>query len=120
MKKQDDQFEILRAIDKKSDMTQRDLSNTLGISLGKINYCINALKEKGLIKIGNFSESKNKIKYAYVLTPKGIAEKTKLTYNFLKRKMKEYEELQKELKKIKKNKQFRYISFSAIIKKTRV
>tara|TARA_B100000575_G_C22731667_1_gene438646 strand:+ start:196 stop:507 length:312 start_codon:yes stop_codon:yes gene_type:complete len=102
MKKQDEQFEILRAIDKKSNMTQRDLSNTLGFSLGKINYCLNALKDKGLIKIGNFSKSTNKIKYAYVLTPKGIAEKTKLTYNFLKRKMREYEELQSDLKKLKK------------------
>lgn len=102
MKKQDEQFEILRAIDKKSNMTQRDLSNSLGFSLGKINYCINALKDKGFIKIGNFNKSKNKIKYAYVLTPKGISEKTKLTYNFLKRKMKEYEELQQEIKKIKK------------------
>jgi EPS-associated MarR family transcriptional regulator len=102
MQKQDEQLEILRALDKKSNMTQRDLSNTLGFSLGKINYCLNALKDKGFIKIENFSKSNNKIKYAYVLTPKGIAEKTKLTYNFLKRKMKEYEELQKELKELKK------------------
>ena len=104
MRKDDEQFEILRAIDKKSNMTQRDLSNSLGFSLGKINYCLNALKDKGLIKIGNFSKSKNKIKYAYVLTPKGISEKTRLTYNFLKRKMKEYEELQKDLKNLKKSK----------------
>ena len=102
MKKIDEKFEILRAIDKKSNMTQRDLSNTLGFSLGKNNYCLNALKDKGFIKIGNFSKSKNKIKYAYILTPKGIAEKTKLTYNFLQRKMKEYEELQQDLKKLKK------------------
>ena len=104
MRKDDEQFEILRAIDKKSNMTQRDLSNSLGFSLGKINYCLNALKDKGLIKIGNFSKSKNKIKYAYVLTPKGISEKTRLTYNFLKRKMKENEELQKDLKNLKKSK----------------
>lgn len=104
MNKYDDQFKVLRAIDKKSNITQRDLSNSLGFSLGKINYCLNALKDKGFIKIGNFSKSKNKIKYAYVLTPEGISEKTRLTYNFLKRKMKEYEELQKDLKKIKKSK----------------
>ena len=90
MRKDDDQFEVLRAIDKKSNTTQRELSNSLGFSLGKINYCLGALKDKGFIKINNFSKSKNKIKYAYVLTPKGIAEKTKLTYNLLK------------LKKIKK------------------
>lgn len=109
MKKIDEKFEILRAIDKKSNMTQRDLSNTLGFSLGKINYCLNALKDKGFIKIGNFSKSKNKIKYAYILTPKGIAEKTKLTYNFLQRKMKEYEELQQDLKKLKKKQVFMII-----------
>ena len=102
MNKYDDQFKVLRAIDKKPNTTQRDLSDLLGFSLGKINYCLNALKDKGLIKIGNFSKSKNKIKYAYFLTPKGISEKTRLTYNFLKRKMKEYEELQKDLKKLKK------------------
>ena len=89
---------------RKIKQNKKDLFRSWTIKLSGKNYCINALKEKGLIKIGNFSESKNKIKYAYVLTPKGIAEKTKLTYNFLKRKMKEYEELQKELKKIKKNK----------------
>jgi len=97
MRKDDDQFEVLRAIDKKSNTTQRELSNSLGFSLGKINYCLGALKDKGLIKISNFSKSKNKIKYAYVLTPKGIAEKTKLTLNFMKRKMKEYDELRKEM-----------------------
>ena len=102
MKKNSDQFEILRAIDKKSNITQRELSNSLGFSLGKINYCLGALKEKGFIKINNFSKSENKIKYAYILTPKGISEKTKLTYNFLKLKMKEYEDLQKEIKKTKK------------------
>ena len=97
MRKDDDQFEVLRAIDKKSNTTQRELSNSLGFSLGKINYCLGALKNKGLIKISNFSKSKNKIKYAYVLTPKGIAEKTKLTLNFMKKKMKEYDELRKEM-----------------------
>ena len=99
MRKDDDQFEVLRAIDKKSNTTQRELSNSLGFSLGNINYCLGALKDKGLIKISNFSKSKNKIKYAYVLTPKCIAEKTKLTLNFMKKKMKEYDELETELKK---------------------
>jgi len=65
--------------------------------LGKLNYCLNALKAKGLIKLKNFKKSKNKIRYSYVLTPKGISEKTKLTLNFMKNKMKEYDQLKKEL-----------------------
>ncbi len=100
MKKSDqDQFEVLRKINKKSDITQRELSNTLGLSLGKINYCLSALKEKGFIKIKNFKKSKNKLKYMYILTPEGIAEKSKLTLNFMKQKMKEYEDLKKDLEK---------------------
>lgn len=100
MKQSDqDQFEVLRKINKKSDITQRELSSSLGLSLGKINYCLSALKEKGFIKIKNFKKSKNKMKYMYVLTPDGISEKTKLTINFMKQKMKEYEDLKKDLKK---------------------
>ncbi len=98
MKKNDqDQFEVLRKINKKSDVTQRELSNSLGLSLGKINYCLSALKDKGFIKIQNFKKSKNKLKYMYVLTPEGIAEKSKLTLNFMKQKMREYEDLKKDL-----------------------
>ena len=67
------------------------------MSLGKINYCLKELKKKGLIKISNFSKSDQKIKYLYVLTPKGIKEKTKITIKFMKQKMKEYETLKKEL-----------------------
>ena len=67
------------------------------MSLGKINYCLKELKKKGLIKISNFSKSDQKIKYLYVLTPKGIKEKTKITIKFMKQKMKEYESLKKEL-----------------------
>ncbi len=100
MKKSDqDQFEVLRKINKKSDITQRELSSSLGLSLGKINYCLSALKDKGFIKIKNFKKSKNKMKYMYVLTPEGISEKTKITINFMKQKMKEYEDLKKDLKK---------------------
>ena len=75
----------------------RDLSKNLGMSLGKLNYCLNALKKKGLIKIKNFNKNPKKLSYAYILTPKGISLKTKLTLNFMKRKMKEYDELKKEL-----------------------
>lgn len=75
------------------------MAEELGFSLGKLNYCLKALKNKGLIKIKNFQKNPNKINYLYVLTPKGISEKTRLTANFMQRKFKEYEELKKELKK---------------------
>ena len=92
-----DNLNILRKIQNKSNITQRDLANELGFSLGKLNYCLKALKNKGLIKIKNIEKNNSKINLIYVLTPKGIAEKTKLTINFMKKKMKEYDELQKEL-----------------------
>ena len=94
-----DHFNLLRKIQKKPQSNQRALAKELGFSLGKLNYCLKALKTKGLIKISNFKKNPNKINYIYVLTPKGVAEKTNLTINFMKRKMKEYEELQKELGK---------------------
>ena len=75
------------------------MANELGFSLGKLNYCLKALKSKGFIKIKNFKRNPKKLNYIYVLTPKGITEKTKLTLNFMKRKMKEYDELKSELKK---------------------
>ena len=99
MKDNQDHFEVLRKIQKKPDATQRELAEQLGFSLGKLNYCLKALKVKGLIKIDNFSKNPNKTGYLYVLTPKGIAEKTKLTINFMKRKMQEYDELKKEIGK---------------------
>jgi|TARA_B110000037_G_C16994087_1_gene454365 EPS-associated MarR family transcriptional regulator len=92
-----DKFEILRQIVKKPDTTQRDIARDLNLSLGKVNYCVKALKEKGFVKIDNFKKNSNKINYIYILTPKGIKEKTKLTVNFMKRKIKEYDELKKEL-----------------------
>ena len=98
MKNINDHFEILRKIFKNPESTQRELADELGFSLGKLNYCLKALQNKGLIKIENFKKNPNKINYFYVLTPKGISEKTKLTMNFMKRKMNEYDELKKELK----------------------
>ena len=98
MKKQD-HFEVLRKIQNKPEATQRELASELGFSLGKLNYCLKALQEKGLVKIENFKKNPKKLNYFYVLTPKGIAEKTKFTLNFMRRKMKEYDELKKELKK---------------------
>ncbi len=94
-----DTFEILRKIEKNPKATQRQIASELSFSLGKINYCLKALKKKGLVKISNFSKSENKIKYMYVLTPKGLAEKSKITMRFLKEKMREYEELKKEIQK---------------------
>ena len=95
---ENDNFNVLREVGKKPGTSQRELSKNLGLSLGKINYCIKALRDKGLIKISNFSKNPNKLNYVYILTPKGIASKTRLTINFMKRKMREYEELKKELK----------------------
>ena len=92
-----DQFNVLRKINKDPKSTQRGLSKTLGLSLGKINYCLKELKIKGLVKIKNFQKNSNKIQYVYVLTPKGLTEKTRLTINFMRRKMKEFDELKKEL-----------------------
>ena len=92
-----DQFNVLRKINKNPKSTQRQLAEELGFSLGKLNYCLKALKEKGLIKINNFQNNPNKLGYVYILTPKGISEKTKLTLNFMKRKMKEYDELKREI-----------------------
>ena len=94
-----DHFNVLRKIQQKPESSQRELAEELGFSLGKLNYCLRALKFKGLVKIENFKKNPNKINYIYVLTPKGISEKTKLTINFMQRKMKEYDELKKELKK---------------------
>tara|TARA_B100001123_G_C15129143_1_gene954570 strand:- start:200 stop:505 length:306 start_codon:yes stop_codon:yes gene_type:complete len=93
-----DEFNVLRKVDNKPDSTQRELAKELGFSLGKLNYCLNALKEKGLVKISNFKNNPNKIGYIYVLTPKGIKKKAQLTLDFMRRKIKEYDELKKEIR----------------------
>ena len=95
----EDHFEILRKIQKKPKTSQRELARDLGFSLGKLNYCLKSLKDKGLVKINNFKKKRNKVKYfqQYVITPKGISERTRLTINFMKRKMAEYDELKNEL-----------------------
>jgi|TARA_Y100000389_G_scaffold205072_1_gene262716 EPS-associated MarR family transcriptional regulator len=91
-----DLFNILRKINR-DNQSQRKLASELGFSLGKLNYCLRQLRLKGLVKLDNFSKNPNKLSYAYVLTPRGIAEKTKLTLSFMKRKIEEYEELRKEI-----------------------
>ncbi len=99
MKNKQDHLDILRKINNKPKSTQRQLAKELGFSLGKLNYLLNALKAKGLIKINNFKKNPNKINYIYVLTPRGIVEKTNLTLNFMKKKLEEYGELKKEIDK---------------------
>lgn len=95
------QFRLLRLLDTNPNLSQRDLSKSLGVSLGGVNYCLNALISKGSIKIQNFKNNQNKWVYAYLLTPQGIAEKTALTGSFLRRKMQEYESLKVEIEALK-------------------
>ena len=104
MENSQDHFEVLRRIEKEPETTQRKLAKDLGFSLGKLSYCLKSLQQKGYVKINNFKKSKKKIGYIYKLTPSGISEKTKLTINFMKRKMAEYEELKKELNETNINK----------------
>ena len=105
MKNKDEELRILREINKNPNLSQRNLDNKVQYSLGKLNYCLNALRVKGLIKINNFKINKNRFNpksknnYLYIVTPKGIAHKTKLAINFLERKSKEYDEIKKELRK---------------------
>ena len=93
-----DYLNILRQIKYSSKLTQRELATKLGFSLGKLNYCLKELQKKGLIKISNFEKNQNKLRYLYILTPKGMTQKTKLTIKFMKLKMKEYDQLKKDLK----------------------
>ena len=97
MKNDPDHFNILRKIENKPQSTQRELAKELGFSLGKLNYCLKGLQNRGLIKIQNFKKSPKKINYLYILTPKGISIKTRLTINFMKRKMQEYDQLKLEI-----------------------
>ena len=92
-----DYFNILRKIQKKPNSSQRELAKKLGFSLGKLNYCLKGLQNKGLIKIQNFKKNPKKINYLYILTPKGISTKTRLTINFMKRKIQEYDQSKLEI-----------------------
>jgi EPS-associated MarR family transcriptional regulator len=95
------QYQILKSLEQDSNFTQRQLSNNLGVSLGKINYCLKSLIEKGFIKIDNFRNNKNKVQYSYLLTPKGIEEKAKLTLDFIRIKTQEYDTLKQEIESLK-------------------
>ena len=101
IKAEDVRFRVLRLLQEKPASSQRYIASTLNLSLGGVNYCLNALVEKGLIKMRNFQEAKDKRKYVYLLTPKGIAEKTTLTGRFLARKMREYETLKAEIEAVR-------------------
>lgn len=94
-------YKILKLLESNPEISQRKLAEELGISLGRANYCMQALMEKGLIKVKNFRNSKNKSGYMYFLTPRGIEEKVRVTANFLKRKVEEYENLEKEIEQLR-------------------
>jgi EPS-associated MarR family transcriptional regulator len=101
MNNQDIRLDLLRKLESNPEFTQRELSQEMGVSLGKVNYCIKKLTEKGWVKLTNFSHNPNKMGYAYLLTPQGIEEKSRLTFSFLKRKIIEYEVLKKEINALK-------------------
>jgi EPS-associated MarR family transcriptional regulator len=98
---EDTRFRVMRALDANPKLSQRELARTLGISLGVINYCLKGLVERGQIKVGNFRASDNKLRYAYVLTPRGVLAKAKLARNFLKRRIAEHEALRAEIEGLK-------------------
>jgi len=98
---EDTYFRVMRILQDNPDLTQRELAEKLGISVGGLNYCLKALIEKGLVKMKNFANSKNKFGYVYVLTPTGMVEKTAITRRFLQRKMDEYEALKAEIEALK-------------------
>lgn len=95
-------YRILKLVQAKPDINQRELAAELGISLGKANFCLRALIDVGLLKVANFRNSKNKLAYMYLLTPVGVEEKAKITLRFLKNKVQEYERLQCEIALLKK------------------
>lgn len=99
---EDVRFRILRLLEENPEMSQRELANSVGISLGAMHYCLNALVEKGFVKLGNFTAAKDKRRYAYILTPKGLTEKAALTSRFLKRKLAEYEALKTEIEALRR------------------
>ena len=98
---EDTYFRVLRLLQDNPDMTQREIAQSLGLSTSGLNYCLKALIDKGWVKVHNFSQSKNKFGYIYVLTPQGIAEKLALTSRFLKRKLSEYDALKAEIDGLK-------------------
>ncbi len=99
---EDAQYQVLKILEHNPRVSQRELANELGVSLGKVNYCLQALIQKGLVKTNNFKNSKNKLAYFYLLTPRGIEAKSKISGQFLQRKMEEYEVLGQEIELLKR------------------
>ena len=103
MNNKDIHLDLLRKLESNPEYTQRELSQVMGVSLGKVNYCMKKLTEKGWVKLMNFSHNPNKVGYVYLLTPRGIEEKARLTFAFLKIKLEEYEMLKNEISKLKQD-----------------
>ena len=101
MNKRDIRLDLLRRLESNPEYTQRELSQEMGVRLGKVNYCMKKLTERGFLKLTNFSHSSNKMVYVYILTPQGIEQKARLTTSFLKRKIEEFEMLRGEISKLK-------------------
>ena len=101
MSNKQSQYQILKSLEQDPNYTQRQLSKDLDLSLGKVNYCLKSIAEKGFVKIDNFKNSKNKGQYSYLLTPKGIEEKARMTVEFIKIKTQEYEQLKDEIESLK-------------------
>lgn len=101
MLSEESRYKLLKALDANPGASQRELAQELGISLGKVNYCLKALVEKGWVKAGNFTKNPNKIGYAYILTASGIEEKLNVTVRFLKHKLEEHEQIQREIEKLR-------------------
>ena len=97
----EDVLKILKVIKEEPALSQRELSSRLGISLGKVNYLIKALIQRGLVKVDNFKSTNNKISYLYKLTPSGIEEKARTTFYFLKRKLEKYDRLEREIRELR-------------------
>ena len=97
----ENRYQLLKLLEKNPEMSQRQIAAALGVSLGKVNFCLRALIEIGSVKVANFSRSPNKKAYVYLLTPKGIEEKAKVTLRFLAKKQNEYEELKREINELK-------------------
>ena len=95
-------YRLLKLLEANPQLSQRQLAEELGVSLGKVNFCLRALLDRGMVKVRNFRDSNNKIAYAYYLTPKGAREKVRTTVGFLKRKMQEYRTIEKEIEELKR------------------
>ena len=103
MNNKDIRLDLLRKLEDNPNYTQRELSKEMGVSLGKVNYCMKKLIEKGWVKLSNFNKNEDKVSYIYLLTPKGIEKKAKLTIEFLKTKIKEYQILQEEIEMLRQD-----------------